>query len=496
MRRRLRWIAGGLVLVVLLMCAGIPGVLWTFGGGSPVIAVDYMERLNARAAAIPEGDRAWGVYLPIVADAERMSEAMQAYDLSAIGPGDPGWADAERMLDDNASVLETIRKGAAMPGLGFIASQESDRELRLARGEEVDPTETSPEPDWVLMALYGHLGELRRFAKLLEADARVAAAARDAPRFVSDARALLGLSAQANEHGTLIGDLVQIAIRALAFEVIGEGVRENPAIFDDAALADLASGIDALDGGGVLTLRTDGERLYFDDTVQRMFTDDGDGNGRITGAGIAALRSLEWSGEGRIEPTHGDRLRAGLMRAFSSTRAEVIARHRAFFDAFERAGEQPMWARDRATLLSIEQEIEDASNPVDAGMYMLSMLIPAVGRAQSAADRINATEDALRVGIALERARRASGIWPASLDELVPEFLAAVPPDPFTGEPLRFLIEDGKPVVYSVGTDRNDDGGRHAPEAHEWRDPESAARLELEDPVAFDGDWLLYPKHD
>jgi hypothetical protein len=37
--------------------------------------------------------------------------------------------------------------------------------------------------------------------------------------------------------------------------------------------------------------------------------------------------------------------------------------------------------------------------------------------------------------------------------------LKAVPTDPYSGKPLKFVVLDGQPVVYSVGKDGKDDGG-------------------------------------
>ncbi len=36
----------------------------------------------------------------------------------------------------------------------------------------------------------------------------------------------------------------------------------------------------------------------------------------------------------------------------------------------------------------------------------------------------------------------------------------AVPIDPFSGQPMKFVILDRQPVVYSVGKDGKDDGGK------------------------------------
>jgi hypothetical protein len=50
------------------------------------------------------------------------------------------------------------------------------------------------------------------------------------------------------------------------------------------------------------------------------------------------------------------------------------------------------------------------------------------------------------------------------LDELVPEFISAVPIDPMDIQPLRYKLNaDGTFVLYSVGEDGKDDGGDPTP---------------------------------
>jgi hypothetical protein len=62
--------------------------------------------------------------------------------------------------------------------------------------------------------------------------------------------------------------------------------------------------------------------------------------------------------------------------------------------------------------------------------------------------------------LAAERYRLAEHRWPERLDALVPRYLAVVPIDPFDGRPLRLRrLPDGL-VIYSVGPDQVDDGGR------------------------------------
>jgi hypothetical protein len=66
--------------------------------------------------------------------------------------------------------------------------------------------------------------------------------------------------------------------------------------------------------------------------------------------------------------------------------------------------------------------------------------------------------------IALRRYQLRHGKLPTSLEELVPEFLPAVPYDYMSATPLRYRLKpDGSYVLYSVGEDGKDDGGDPTP---------------------------------
>lgn len=83
---------------------------------------------------------------------------------------------------------------------------------------------------------------------------------------------------------------------------------------------------------------------------------------------------------------------------------------------------------------------------------------------------IQATEDAIKRRDIMNRLRKTYlairwyesqfGELPAQLQDLVPEFLASVPVDPFLNQPLVYRREDGGFVLYGVGIDGVDDGGK------------------------------------
>ena len=73
------------------------------------------------------------------------------------------------------------------------------------------------------------------------------------------------------------------------------------------------------------------------------------------------------------------------------------------------------------------------------------------------------SQASLRCSIALiaaERYRRQHGRWPESLAALVPEYLQEVPQDPYTGQLLLMRRLDDGLVIYSVGADKTDNGGK------------------------------------
>jgi hypothetical protein len=90
-------------------------------------------------------------------------------------------------------------------------------------------------------------------------------------------------------------------------------------------------------------------------------------------------------------------------------------------------------------------------------------LAPALGQQGERGRRKHAYLRSAIVCLAAERHRRQHGAWPAAAADLVPNELSAVPADPYDGQPIRLHpVADGI-VVYSVGPDMVDDGGKPSP---------------------------------
>jgi hypothetical protein len=77
-----------------------------------------------------------------------------------------------------------------------------------------------------------------------------------------------------------------------------------------------------------------------------------------------------------------------------------------------------------------------------------------------AQDRATGSQSLVPVVFALAAYRADHGAYPAELAALGPKYLPAIPEDPFSGAPIRYKREGAGYMLYSVGPNGKDDGGR------------------------------------
>jgi hypothetical protein len=73
---------------------------------------------------------------------------------------------------------------------------------------------------------------------------------------------------------------------------------------------------------------------------------------------------------------------------------------------------------------------------------------------------VEAMLTAARTGLACRLFKSRTGHYPEGLSELVPDILTEVPIDSFTGKPLVYRRDGEGFIVYSLGSNQKDDGGR------------------------------------
>lgn len=479
----------GLIFAVYLVMAA------RFLIGQPSPSIDYRPQINATAHAVPESQRAWPVYREALRQLGLSPEV--AIDTSVWNrrprPGEEGWQEFEKYLQDHQAALAMARTAASMPGLGYIADYGvTPEDQKLWPGTRLS-TEVADD-----VGMYGlllpYLASMRNLGKTLQLDIERAAAAGDGVTATADITAMLGIAGHTREMPLYINDLVSLAVFNLAMATLNDVLSTWPQSLTDAQLRELAHRLAAFDDS-MLKVRLDGERIGFNDLLQRIYTDDGHGDGRMTLAGWRRLDQLTLSGSALRAGGYADAtiLTGPPTSAIILGRQDMLNEFDRLLDLAIAESAMPLWKRDR---LRFDQELDAimGSRFERLRKYPIGSFMPALGRAGIEAELTRTSRDGTLVVIAAELYRRQRGHWPASLHELVPGLLPSVPVDRYDGGPLKYALIDGHPVVYSVGANRVDDGG-HAPvvngrsasyESRRWSPPSQSK-------LYADGDWVLWP---
>jgi hypothetical protein len=506
---------GALVLLALVVYAVQAVRIY---GGRPNLARNYVAEWNAAALAVPEAERAWPVYR---AAALKMAP-WPAWDDWDLRPGSKVWPELAAYTRENAAAVELFRSAARMPRMAWVltGSLAKEDELLYARGSPAASTTEAESPTSAVAAtppsienppfmsvLLPPLAVLREGARLLSLDAYLAAQANDAGRVTEDLHAILQMADHAREPRILIGDLVAAAIACRGCDALGRLLDQRPQLLDDERLTELAHRL-AVVGDGTLRVRFDSERAAFEDMLQRCYTDNGRGGGLPR---PDLMQDIDISGPGARQPD--ERWRGALLPPLSllmASRREVLAKFEFFLRRYEAEQRIPLGKRDDGR---VDADFEAlVRSPTKRLRYWpLWALMPSLGNATRQGDVAEQWRDATLVAVALELYRRRHGTWPAALDELAPRWLPQVPPDCYDGKPIKYVLAEGQPVVYSVGVDRDDDGGRlpelkglkpdaprrklHANRAAAgWQpppDPNQPGQARF-----LDGDWILWPPVD
>jgi hypothetical protein len=496
------WYVSRSLLVLLAVSLVGYGVLSArFYLSAPRISHNYWHEIN-NARRVPEAQRAWPLYRQAIFTLGRDDSSVIG-DLTFTPSDGKNWPRLVAALERQQEPIKLVREASRKPYLGFLLGDPDDRAAARAAGDErvIGTTGLLADENQVLVnANMPHAQVLRELSQLLAADTRRAAIAGDGQTVLADLSALLAMSEQLFQpHATLVEQLVGIAIFGMAAEAAGRILVDSPAVLDDAQLRDLAHELAAYRNGSIRASFS-GERDMFDDLLQRIYTDDGQGSGRLTPEGIRVLYEIGGDAPPALNPNQNlSQLTSPGLAAFVGTRQENRDLYESLMDDLIAAHQGSAWEWDyQATNAPVDRLDEVTQNPSGKLRYFLAQLmIPYVTGIYGAHERTIQNRDAVLVSIALVLWHRRHGQWPTSLDQLVPDLLPAVPLDRFDGQPLRYTLGDGRPIVYSVGMDRDDDGGRPSdpPEnaMYSFGPLNPADAAPHSSGSENDGDWILFP---
>ncbi len=324
----------------------------------------------------------------------------------------------------------------------ILANQDIVREIRsmAARGAPVHPLDLRKGFEVELP----HLARLRSCARLLRQDAIVKAMQGNKAEAVEDIIAGMKLGDALKPEPILISQLVRIAIYRIMYQAVQdclnggdlspELIRElldrmaqsdNRQAFADALAGEAYMGLDAFSDmrAGIVS------------TVQ-MVSAGGTSTGQVIGERAFLL-------------LYGSPLGRPLMNLDEASYADIMSR-------FASAAEL-VYYRAAQELASADKEIQ----LLPRARVLTKVLAPALARACEAQARHEVMLDLAQLGLLIEQYKARNDLFPGALDDIASELGGSLPVDPYTGGRYHYRPSADTFLLYSVGRNLRDDGGKH-----------------------------------
>jgi len=326
---------------------------------------------------------------------------------------------ARRVLAANAEHFRILEQASRIPGCAFPVDWNAG------------PAMTFP-----------HLAEFRRSARLLSAKAGIAAYDRRIDDALADCGTMLRMAEHAKCEPSLISQLVAYALQDMAVQSVKNALSVDAP--SPKAARDLLAQLSTVDNGEPLVRTLKGEIELFgmktfdiarnanSREFQGLFGDDDD-----------ARRA--W--QGRVLRAYGT-----IARPLANL--DEIAYLRTMKSGID-AVSQP-WPRSRERLDAVSQSVNDL--PTYRSL-LTKTLFNLSNRTLESRESRTAALRAAQIGLALVIYKSERGSYPDSLAALE-NAGSKLPADPFTGKPFRYVRSGDGFVVYSLGPDMQDQGGR------------------------------------
>jgi hypothetical protein len=437
-RRRRSWLKRiAMVFLVLLLAVVVSHAVWGWRAKAA-----FERRLTELDVAGEQIRASAFAAAPMAPDQNAALDLMAAGEL--IDPKDPQWLavnDIERSLPLDEKEMSAIQAvlSSKQQALGLIET--------AAHKPGVD-WGIDPNVPYLFVKIPG-LTEARALANLLSLAALAAHQRGEESLAFQSLHAMLFLSRAVDRQATIVSHLVAVGISTLAARMAEQiapdlrvGVNRQSSADAHKLIADFVDDRDLHDGLAAAMRR---ERLMTSQAIVSIAT------------GQMAIDRVS----GTKPPTFGQRVSLYVMKPILYDDGRFAVDH---LSGVVRAADKCLdFPSFRATAPPLPEREMDQRR----WRHMLSsILLPSQTRLARAhfcgiADRRLAAV-ALAIG---SYAAHHAGKRPASLDELLTEYLPAIPADPFAaaGVKLRYKPSEDRPILYSAGEDGTDDGGSEQP---------------------------------
>lgn len=419
----------------------------------PGNAVDYAMRMNELARTTQPGDpdeaNRWEEFVALLHDYSAIEKACDSSVVASVGQrldlafaydtSDIEAASADMVRDEARACLDAIRASDIYDRLdAFIDRATVYREI--------------PPGDLLMMSLYPDLGPSRALARACAAEFRVALEEGRVDDAVRAAQHTLALSRISMHQPILVGYLVGMSQAQLVIEQVREAALADELDAETARrLLDVLN--DFKQPGVANALR--GEELGMLDLIQRLHTDDGDGNGMFL---PNEMRKLELASPA---PTTFQHPILNGLGVFFPDKKTTTTRAESFYSAAR--SQSRMTPYERRNEMNLEHFVSREYRDFNS---ILGLLLPATSRITSNADHAALHLDSTRLLLAITLFHAEHGVYPDTLHALVPDYFDTLPGDGFASDG-RFGYIKRDPtaddprgfILYSDGADFTDGGG-------------------------------------
>jgi len=352
---------------------------------------------------------------------------------------------------------------------GWLAANEKPLALLVVasqRPRRFDPL--YPENGCAIEALLPTVHQYRNAARALTARAMFRAEEGKVSEAWADLLACHRLARLAGQGPTLVEGLVGFAVDGIA--CAGDQGLLQHARLTTAQIARMRAEFDKLPPSPKMVDKVNvGERFIYLDCVGMIARD---GIGSITGltGGIGgskpkgmfdslidstATAAIDWDRVLRMGNSWYDR---EADAAGKPTRAEREKAFRKIDDDIRKLAASAKDWKSLDFLLLLGGPRSAISDRI--GQMLVSLFLPVTRPCFNADDRGAMQFDLIKLAFALAAHRADHGTYPTKLADLVPKYAVEIPQDIFSESELHYRQEPGGYLLYSVGQNGKDDGGR------------------------------------
>ncbi len=408
--------------------------IWFFTGEA-TFSVNYLVRMNEMARPkMAAKDNGWTDYEKAielyVAPDEEMKRLLPETPWSQLSPKQhkvfSDW------VDQNEQAWEQYAAGS--------------RKFYCFREYSVNEGDDEPLLVTILMP---HLMEMRDLSKLGVSLSRKHLEEGDIAQAVDACLAVIRCGRHWPGNRTLIEQLVGWGIERTGYDqmTLILDSTELPA----AQLSEIQQQLNNIASKGYPEVAVEFERIAFFDTIQHIFTKGGPGGGHI----IPKAYQMFDNGD---EPLAY--MRAGLIHA---GRNRTVAVGNRLYDQMEKMVKLSPYQRNASDDV---ESVEDVLKTFNKHRYSLLWIwTPAFERVCDIRYRGKATFEATQTLVGIKRWEKEKGSPPESLEQLKEAgYLRTLPDDPYSDGVLRYIKKENDFVLYSIGEDFQDNGGKENPD--------------------------------